>query len=134
MAWLYKGKVFEGPSDSDYGFIYIITNKESGKRYIGKKLFWFKKFKTVKKKRKRILVESDWRNYWSSSATVKADVEALGEDKFEREIIHLVPSKSAANYLEAKEQFTRGVLESTMWYNDWISVRVTRRHIQNNGS
>ena len=44
--------------------------------------------------------------------------------KFKREILHLCNSKGECNYLEAKEQFARGVLESDDYYNGHIRVRV----------
>ena len=128
--WIYNGDVFLEPGDN-YGFVYIITNKIDNRQYIGKKFFWSIRRKQVKKVRKRITVESDWKTYWSSSDELQADVQRLGVENFTREIIHLCPNKGTANYLEAKEQFTRSVLENKdLWYNSWISVKVMRSHIR----
>lgn len=128
--WIYNGDVFLEPGDN-YGFVYIITNKIDNRQYIGKKFFWSIRRKQVKKVRKRITVESDWKTYWSSSDELQADVQRLGPENFTREIIHLCPNKGTANYLEAKEQFTRSVLENKdLWYNSWISVKVMRSHIR----
>jgi len=128
--WTYKNKEFNDPGDN-YGFVYIITNTTNDKKYIGKKFFWSIKRKTVNKKKRRIKVESDWKNYWSSSEEVKKDVKELGKDKFTREIIHLCKSKGVANYLEAKEQFLRTVLEDNeKWYNGIINCRVNKTHIK----
>jgi hypothetical protein len=130
--WLYNGIPFDGPSETDYGFVYVITNLESGKQYLGKKLFWFKKTKMLKGKKKRYLAESDWKKYYGSSTAVTADVELLGTDKFKREIIRLCRNKGEASYYEAYEQFVRGVLlDRDKWYNDWIICRVHRKHIAN---
>lgn len=129
MTWLYNGEPFLDPTDY-VGFVYLITNKISGRRYIGKKLFWSSKRKQVNKVRKRIKIESDWKTYWSSSEELKKDVTTFGEENFTREIIHLCKSKGTANYLEAKEQFKEAVLENKDgWYNDWIMVRVNRSHL-----
>ena len=128
--WLYKGSPLEEIPDDAYGFVYLITNNQAGKKYIGKKLFWFKKTKTVKGKKKRTKAESDWRAYWSSSDDVKKDVQELGEESFTREILHICPNKGSCNYLEAKEQMLREVLETDQYYNSQIQCRVHRTHIK----
>jgi hypothetical protein len=130
MTWLYNNEPFLDPGEY-YGFVYIITNLLSGKQYIGKKFFWTTKRKQVNKVRKRYKAESDWKEYWSSSDEVKADVSELGSENFKREIIYLCKNKGTTNYLEAKEQFTRNVLEDRdKWYNSWIMVKVSRTHIK----
>ena len=128
--WIYQGAPFTEVGNN-YGFVYIITNKIDNRQYIGKKFFWSTKRKQVNKKRKSYKVESDWKEYWSSSEELKNDVLKLGYENFTREIIHLCPNKGTANYLEAKEQFTRSVLENkSLWYNSWISVKVMRSHVR----
>lgn len=129
-TWLYNGEQFEAPAEQHYGFVYIITNLQTGKQYIGKKLFWFKKIKTLKGKRKRYLAESDWKDYYGSSVALTKDVAEFGEDNFKREILHLCKSKGECSYMEAKEQFDRAVLMNPdLFYNDWIICRVHRKHV-----
>ena len=129
--WYYNNEPYLTPGEY-YGFVYIITNLLSGRQYIGKKFFWSTKRKQVNKVRKRFKVESDWKEYWSSSDELKTDVETLGKENFKREILHLCANKGTTNYLEAKEQFERGVLEDNVkWYNSWISIRVHRKHLNN---
>ena len=128
--WIYKNKVFEEVPANAYGYVYLITNNLTGRKYIGKKLFWFRKTKVVKGKKKRLKVESDWRDYWSSSDEVKLDVKTIGEINFTREILHICQNKGTCNYLEAKEQMLRGVLESDLYYNAQIQCRVHRTHIK----
>jgi Putative endonuclease segE, GIY-YIG domain len=130
MTWLYNGAIFIEPSEDDYGFAYKITNLVDNKIYIGKKLFWSKKTKTLKGKKKRYLAPSDWKTYYGSSKTVQADVERLGETAFSREIIRLCKNKGECSYYEAKAQFDNNVLLNPhLYYNDWIICRVHRKHI-----
>lgn len=129
--WLHHGKPIDEESLGDYvGFVYIITNLESQRRYIGKKLFKFKRTKTVKGKKKRLLVESDWREYWGSNKVLQEEVTTLGEGQFKREILRLCRSKGELNYFEAKYQFTMGALESEVYYNEWISLKVHKAHLK----
>lgn len=128
--WLYNNEEFISPEPHHYGFVYIITNLATNKQYIGKKLFWHKKTKVLKGKRKRYLAESDWKDYFGSSPALKEDVKLLTPTMFRREILHLCGSKGECSYYEAKEQFDRSVLlHPEMYYNDWIIVRVHRKHI-----
>jgi hypothetical protein len=127
MQWTYQGNLVEEIPEGCIGFVYLITNLTDNRKYIGKKLAQFKKSKPPlkgKKNRRKYTVESDWRDYWSSSDNLKADVAALGDDKFTREVLYWCTSRSELSYLEAKEQFDRRVLETDEYYNGIINVRV----------
>jgi len=129
--WYYENKEISDEDIKEYvGFVYRITNLTNSKSYIGKKLFKSTRTKTIKGKRKKVKLDSGWRDYYGSNALLKADVEALGADNFRRDILHLCKSKGTANYLEMREQIDRRVLESDQWYNDWIMVKVSRSHIK----
>ena len=129
--WLHSGKPIDEESLGDFvGFVYIITNIESQRQYIGKKLFKFRRTKTVKGKKKRLLVESDWREYWGSNKVLQEEVTTAGEGQFKREILRLCRSKGELNYFEAKYQFTMGALESEKYYNEWISLKVHKAHLK----
>ena len=131
LNWQYDNKDFTDDLIGDnYGFVYLITNQTNGKKYIGKKLFYFAKTKQVQGKKKKIKVSSDWPTYYGSSDTLVKDVKELGEENFTREILHLCKSKGECSYLEAKEQFIRGVMETDDYYNTWIMVRVRKSHIK----
>ena len=139
MTWEYQGvQVTELPEDC-VGFVYIITNMLTGRKYIGKKLAKFSKtsYKVVKlkngtKKRKKIKskIDSDWQEYYGSSPNLTADINTLGKENFSREILFYCKSKAECSYIEAREQFTRKVLESDDYYNGHIQVRVHGSHIK----
>lgn len=141
MTWYYQNaEVVELPEDC-IGFVYLIKNTLSGRKYIGKKLAKFSKttYKTVKlkngtKKKKKIRskIDSDWKDYYGSSMELTSDITNLGIQHFTREILHYCQSKAECSYIEAREQFDRKVLESTDYYNGQISVRVHGSHILKN--
>lgn len=139
MTWLYESTLVETLPDDCVGFVYLITNTLTGRMYIGKKLAKFSKttYKTVKlkngnKKRKKIRskIDSDWQLYYGSSPELTKDIEKLGIENFSREILFYCRSKSECSYVEAREQFTRRVLESDDYYNGHIQVRVHGSHIK----
>ncbi len=138
MTWLHEGITVDQLPEECVGFVYIITNTLTGRKYIGKKLAKFAKTTyrvqklkngTKKKKRIRSKVDSDWQEYYGSSDELNKDIETLGKENFKREILHYCTSKAETSYLEAKEQFERKVLETDEYYNGHIQVRVHGSHI-----
>lgn len=138
MDWTYQENLVEMLPDDCVGFVYLITNLTNGRMYIGKKLAKFAKTrykmhtqKNGKKVKKKIRekVDSDWRDYYGSNDKLNEDVINLGPDNFKREILYYCNSKAQCSYIEAREQFSRKVLESADYYNGQISVRVHGSHI-----
>jgi hypothetical protein len=138
MSWTYQNTLIETLPEDCVGFVYLITNNISGRKYICKKLAKFAKttYKVVKlkngtKKKKKIRskVDSDWQEYYGSNLELNADVLKLGKENFSREILFYCKSKSECSYIEAREQFNHKVLESKDYYNGQISVRVHGSHI-----
>ena len=141
-AWIYDGKPFTDPTPETVGFVYLIENLSTGKKYIGKKNFFSHKYSvrtivvqsgalkgTKKKKKTKIIIPSDWETYFGSNDELKAEVEKLGSDNYRRTILRLCKSKAEMSYYEAKEQFEFDVLLSDDFYNAWICVRCTKRHL-----
>ncbi len=127
MHWTHHGILVEEIPDDYIGFVYIITNLTNDKKYIGKKLAKFKKTRPPlkgKKRKRKSLVESDWRDYWGSSDKLQADVDELGPENFSREILYFCTTRGQLSYLEAKEQFDREVLLTDEYYNGIINVRI----------
>lgn len=121
----------EGVQVNEYtfGFIYLITNTVTGKKYIGKKqcVSKFKRKPLKGKKNKRIeYKESDWKTYTSSSESLNADILKLGIDSFKFEIIKACGSKWELAYEEAKEQINRDVLLRDDYYNGILNLRIGR--------
>lgn len=138
VMWTFQETVVESLPDDCVGFVYLIVNKTNDRKYIGKKLAKFSKttYKTVvlkngtkKKKKIKSKIDSDWITYYGSSVELSKDIALLGVDNFTREILFYCKSKAECSYIEAREQFTRRVLESTEYYNGQISVRVHGSHI-----
>ena len=132
--WYYNDEVFDPDEDflkSYVGFVYCLTNLTENKKYIGKKLFWASKILPVTKtrlRRKRVKVESNWKNYYGSSQAVTHLVE--GGIHFRRDIIHLCKTKGECSYYEAKEQFAQDVLLRDDFYNDFIGCKIHSKHLK----
>ena len=130
MTWYYGGVPFE-EDGTHFGYVYLIENLITGRKYIGRKYFTISSTKQVNGKKRKIRKASDWEAYWGSNETLKAEVAELGEHNFRRTILHLCKSKSECSYMETFEIFTRHALLNTVYYNDWCSCKVRRAHLKN---
>jgi hypothetical protein len=123
-----------------YGFVYIITNLETNKFYIGKKAFTHNKKKKLTKKeiaehtgagRKPTTrvdkIDSGWKSYYGSSKDLLNDVKLLGEDKFERVIRKFAKNKKQLTFFELEEQIIHNVLFNDNSYNDNIAGKYFRK-------
>ena len=127
MTWIYNNEPLDTIPPNAIGFVYLIKNTSNQKLYIGKKQFYCTKTVYRKKVKKRIKAESNWREYCGSNCALLEDI--AGGNSVEKQILHICYSKSECSYLEATEQFARNVLLDELYYNDWISVRVTAKHL-----
>jgi len=130
--WYFEGSPFLSEDiDDHFGFVYLITNLSSGRKYVGRKVFWFRR-KPPGGKRK-VKKESDWKKYYGSSDELKADVKALGKENFRREIISLHKTLGKTNFAETEALFKYNVLRekmedgSPLYYNHNILGRYYRK-------
>jgi|TARA_B110000977_G_scaffold58332_1_gene79338 hypothetical protein len=130
--WIYENKLYDEAPKKYMGFVYLITDLTTNRKYIGKKLFWnTRKLKPLKGKTRRRtqVVESNWKNYYGSNEELQQLVENSHAQRFEREILHLCTKKGIMSYLEAREQFDRNVLLSDEYYNNFIGCKIHGKHV-----
>lgn len=112
---------FDFDPDLYVGFVYLITNLVSGKRYIGRKNLTSTRRKQVKKKTDptqkktiRVTKASDWETYTSSSAQLNADINAIGKENFRFEITAAYKTKAELSYGETHAIIMAGALVQYM--------------------
>ena len=130
--WFYKDTPFTSDDIGDFfGFVYRITNLQSGRQYIGRKYFYQKR--KPKGGKRRVTSESDWKRYYGSSAELKSDVKQFGKEIFRREIISLHKTIGRVNYEETRQLFLNNVLTEAdtdgtpKYYNSNILGRYMRK-------
>lgn len=143
--WFYKGQVIKEISEfpeNTYGFIYKITRIEDGKFYVGRKNLYSERTKALTKKelaehtgkgkkptKKKVIAESDWKEYYGSEASLKAEVKQLGKGAFKREVLHLCTHKKQMTYQELRHQILQGCLESDNCFNGNILGKFWKKDI-----
>src|SRR6056300_783294 len=128
--WIYEDKEFNETPEEYQGFVYMITELDTGKKYVGKKFFWKPKTLPVtktRKRRKKTRVQSNWRDYYGSSESVKTLVES--GQAFHREVLRLCRTKGECSYYEAKLQFQYDVLLRDDYYNEFIGCKIHSKHL-----
>ena len=134
MTWYFHNtpvEFTENDVKDHFGFVYLITHNQSGRKYIGKKFFTKSKTKQVKGKKKRTRVKSDWEDYYGSNKELLDEIKINGKDNYTREILHLCGSRSTCSYHETYEIFYRHALLSDSYYNAWVSCRIRKDHLKN---
>ena len=130
--WTFNNKEYNITPEEYQGFVYQLTEIHTNKKYIGKKNFWKPKVLPINKTRKRRVrtrIESNWKDYYSSSNQVCKLVEQHGQEGFKREILKLCKTKGEMSYYEAKLQFDHNVLFSDDYYNNFIGCRIHAKHL-----
>ena len=130
--WLYQGSTFTSDDIGDFfGYVYCITNLQSGKKYIGRK--YFTQRRKPRGGKRRVTSESDWKRYYGSSEELKSDVKRLGKENFKREIISLHTTLGKVNYEETRQLFLHDVLTESLadgtpsYYNSNILGRYMKK-------
>ena len=134
--WYYKGTTFTSTDIGDFfGYVYRITNLQTGKQYIGRK--YFTQRRKPRGGKRKVTSESDWKKYYGSSKELKDDVKKYGRSIFRREIISLHETLGKVNYEETKQLFLNNVLMEALddgtpaYYNSNILGRYMRKDYGN---
>ena len=130
--WTYEGSAFTSADINDFfGFVFRITNLQTGKQYIGRKYFYSKR--KPRGGKRRVTSESDWKQYYGSSDELKADRKIFGSDIFKREILSLHETLGKVNFEETRQLFLNNVLTESLtdgtpaYYNSNILGRYYRK-------
>jgi len=130
--WTYQGSTFTSADiDNFFGFVYLITNLQTGKKYIGRK--YFTQRRKPRGGKRKVTSESDWKRYYGSSPELKTDVEKFGKAIFRREIISLHKTLGKTNYEETRQLFLNNVLTESLddgtpaYYNSNVLGRYYRK-------
>ena len=134
--WLYEGKPFTTDDIGDlFGFVYRITNLQTGKQYIGRKYFWQKR--KPRSGGRRVTSESNWKKYYGSSKELNEERKSVGNNTFRREIISIHKTLGQVNYEETRQLFLNNVLTEASedgtprYYNSNILGRYMRKNYFN---
>lgn len=109
----------------DYeGYVYLIELLDDGRKYVGKKNFFFTNSVKLGKKekanlpitrgrkqtKKKVIKESDWKNYYGSSKEMISILEYYPKDRIKRTILKLCKTSKSLTYYECKYMFEFDVL------------------------
>ena len=136
--WLYQGTAFTSDDiGNKFGYVYLIVNRTTGKKYIGRK--YFTQCRKPRGGKRRVSSESDWKKYYGSSEELKGDRKLLGDNLFKREIISLHKTLGKVNYEETRQLFINNVLTESMngepaYYNSNILGRYMRKDYYETGT
>jgi hypothetical protein len=133
-SWWHSGKMITEISDmpeNTYGFIYEVTHKPTDRKYLGKKVLFFERNVRIGKReaealkeerkakgiggrvpaKKKVIKESDWKDYYGSHKDIVKLIKEEKQFEFERRILIFVPNKKLLTYYECKYLFINEVLE-----------------------
>ncbi len=124
------------------GFVYKITNIQTGKFYIGKKSLFSNVRKKLTKKelaelsgpgrkptKKLVTTESNWMDYWGSNKGILQEIKEQGTDSFRKEILKFCFNKKQLTYWEVHYQCINEVLLTDKSYNDNVLAKFFRKDL-----
>jgi hypothetical protein len=112
--WLFKS---EFNQEDWFGFIYRIIDTTTGQMYIGKKQFRSTTRKPPlkgKTRKRKVVAETKWREYTSSSSHIAAAIEEKGKSSFIFLIESLHQTKASLYYAEVRLQIIEDVMRKTL--------------------
>lgn len=119
--WILNGKPVAESDIAGYaGFVYLITDLDTGMRYVGRKYLTSKR-KTKTGRRKT--TESNWKDYYGSSASLAEEVKLRGPERFRREILSLHKTRGDCNAAELRVLWMLRAHERPDFYNRTIGTR-----------
>ena len=136
MYWIYQKKpikCIEDFPENTFGFVYHITHKRTGLKYIGKKQLrvrqkvklsakqWLALNDKRKAKYKVTMRESNWKKYVGSNTKMKNLLTCGNLEDFHRSIMVCCRCKKELSYYEVKAQFFYNVLEDDSYTNENIA-------------
>lgn len=129
--WIYKDTLIEEMPDKAIGFVYLITNLITQRKYIGRKYATSTRRKPLTKKQKEsgrvrktvIKSDSNWATYTGSNNQLNKDIEELGKENFKFEILYFGNTKGVINYLEENMHMKHDVILRDDFYNDCVGPR-----------
>jgi hypothetical protein len=124
------------------GFVYKITNIQTGKFYIGRKSLYSNVKKKLTKKelselsgpgrkptKKLVTSESNWMDYWGSNKGILQEIKEEGTSMFRKEILKFCFNKKQLTYWELHYQCINEVLLTDKSYNDNILAKFFRKDL-----
>ena len=135
IQWLWEGNHIKDEEipESAVGFIYMIEHIPTGKYYIGKKNLKAKRTLPPlkgKKRKRKVIKESDWKKYMSSNQWIKEEVSNGGEENFKKKILQFCYSAKALTYYELYWQFKYNVLADENSLNDNLLGKFFRKDLE----
>lgn len=130
--WIYAGQDkdrFDVKGELMLGFVYKVTELSTGRWYVGKKqctrIAKLPPLKGTKRKR-RVLKETPWRKYQTSSTNIVELCEEHGEEWFQWEILSFHNSKSMLAWVELGHQVRGDCLRNEMSFNGIVNIRLSK--------